>query len=419
MPQVLDLDDWALSLFADGQLTYSEPAAALDTEGSITFGRAAAAEARVHPRRVNQSYLARLNAEPLAQPFRQARNHADLLYHHLKALAQSHPAITREPLLVTVRSATTPEQLGLVLGVAAECGLRVGAFVDRGVASLASLGHTGELMALDVGADQGELCQVSMGAEATRLRQREFPGQGLNQIQDGWVNSIADHFIRNSRFDPLHAATTEQQLYDIVRGWFNLGEPATTITIEHQRETRRLEVQVDELRRKLQERLGAILQELAGVSTVCLGPNASSTPLLAALIRQSGVLVHCQGRAAVLAYVEQHVSPLMNPAEVRFLTTLPLAPRSFRTEPPPAAIRAAQPAEPARVFTNQTPAPAAPATGVLYRAVPGRPTHGLHGTIAYAIGSSDLPADRIGADPGCGTTLEIDGRLFTLIEVRS
>ena len=410
MAQILDLDDWTLSLYSEGELRYSEPAAALDTKGSITFGRAAMAEARIHPRRVNLSYLSRLNAEPLPQPFQTARNHADLLYHHLLAVVQTHPSLTRDPVLVTVRSATTPEQLGLVLGIASECGVRVGAFVDRSVATIASYGtrlvRSAEHVALEFGAEQGELCHATVANDASRSRLREFPGQGLNQIRDGWVNIIADHFIRISRFDPLQAATTEQQLYDTVDAWFGTGEAQGAINVEHQRETRRIEIQADDLRRKLQERIGPMLAELAGSDSIYLGPNASSTPLLTALLRQSGYLVHVQSRARVLQYVEQYVSPLINAEEVRFLRTLPLvAGQTFFANPPTV--------EPAAAKTQR------PMDRVLAKSIPGRPTHGLHSTVAYPIGGSELPAHLVGPDPRSGVTLDINGRLFTLIEVRT
>ena len=406
MAQILDLDDWTLSLYSEGEVHYSEPAAALDSQGSITFGRAAMAEARIHPRRVNLSYLSRLNAEPLPQPFQNARNHADLLYHHLLAVVQAHPSLTRSPVLVTVRSATTPEQLGLVLGVAGECGIRVGAFIDRSVATIASYGdrlvRSAEHVALEFGAEQGELCHATVANETSRTRLREFPGQGLSQIQDGWVNIIADHFIRISRFDPLHAATTEQQLYDAVYAWFGTGEVQGAITVEHQRETRRVEVHGDELRRKLQERIGPMLAELAGSTSIYLGPNASSTPLLTALLRQSGFLVHVQSRARVLQYVEQHVSKLINAEEVQFLRTLPLMPgQTFFANPPP------PPAQTSR-----------PIARTVAKSIPSRPTHGLHSTVAYPIGGPELPTDLVGPEPRSGVTLDINGRLFTLIEVR-
>ncbi len=414
MAQILDLDDWALSLFADGQLRYSEPAAALDTRENITFGKAAMAEARIHPRRVNQSYLARLDAEPLPQAFHHARNHADLLYHHLRTVAQAHASLTRDPVLVCVRSATTPEQLGLVLGIAAECGIRVGAFVDRGVATIASLGgdpgapegRATEHIALELGAEQGELCHVALGIDAARSHLREFPGLGLNQIQDGWVNIIADYFIRNSRFDPLHAATTEQQLYDKVRAWFASGEQEAAITIEHQQETRRIELQSDELRRKLQVQVGPMIAELTGSRRICLGPNASKTPLLSALLGQSGFQVHARNRTTVLSYVEQHVSTLINQDEVRFLTTLPVVPGQAGTPFSPSAGIAA-------------PQAARSASSASVKTIPGRPTHGLHSTIAYPIGGSELPEELVGPEPRTGVTLDINGRLFTLIEVRS
>jgi len=411
MTALLDLDDWALSVFADGGLLYSEPAVALETDGGIQFGRAAAAAARIHPRRINQSYLSRLSADPLAQPFRAARNHADLFYHQLLALASAFPVLSSEPVLVLVRSTTTSEQLGLVLGVAGECGIRVGGFVDRSVAALASLGGVGDRICLEMDVDHSEICRARLGTDAVRSAVREFPGTGLNQVLDGWANVIADHFIRHSRFDPLHAAATEQQLYDAVRGWFGRSEPQTSISIEHQQEVRRVEVQTDALELKLLERITPLLQAVDAGKTLCLGPNAASTPLLSALLRRRGLHPLGVTRESVLRYVEQHVSTLCNVDEVRLYTTLPTMQAgtvdgAARSPVPTLVSRAAAP-------------PAKPSAATSRVIVPGRPTHGLHATIAYPIGGADLPRDALGDDPKAGVTIDVGGRLFTLIEVRN
>jgi hypothetical protein len=410
MTPILDLDDWALSLFADSTLLHSEPAFALETDGALSFGREAAAVARIHPRRVNHGFLSRLSADPLPQPFRAARNQADLFYHQLRALTAAHPLLTRDPVLVIVRGTTTADQLGLVLGVAGECGIRIGGFVDRSIAALASQGGMGERICIEFDSDHAEVSRARLGVDVVRINSNHFPGVGLNFIQDGWANVIADHFIRHSRFDPLHAAATEQQLYDSVRGWFNGGKVHTALAIEHQQEIRRVDLRMDALEEKLKERVEPLLQTLAARSSVCLGPNASATPLFASMLKKMGFQVHPVDRDGLLRYVEQHVSPLCNPDEVRFYTTLPAA------LPPALATFTPSPPVPVRPASAEASPGAHAAARVTSR--PGQPTHGLHGAVAYPIGSTDLPLTAAGENPQCGVTIDVNGRLFTLIEVR-
>jgi hypothetical protein len=43
-------------------------------------------------------------------------------------------------------------------------------------------------------------------------------GNGLSQLYRRWVDAIAEEFVRSTRFDPLHRADTEQELYDRLPG---------------------------------------------------------------------------------------------------------------------------------------------------------------------------------------------------------
>ena len=103
MSTTLLLNDWHLTVVSTGEVLYDEPAVVLERGNALTFGGDALAQARLHPRQSNVDYLGKLSADPLAQPFGLARNHADLLYHHLKSLAEEISAL-REPTLVVVPS---------------------------------------------------------------------------------------------------------------------------------------------------------------------------------------------------------------------------------------------------------------------------------------------------------------------------
>ena len=42
---------------------------------------------------------------------------------------------------------------------------------------------------------------------------------GLSTLFDRWANIIASQFIQTTRFDPMHNADTEQQLFNLLPGW--------------------------------------------------------------------------------------------------------------------------------------------------------------------------------------------------------
>ncbi len=393
MNPALILNDWRLTLIANGIVVYEEPAAALESNGNLLFGADAFAKARVHPRQSNLEYLGKLSADPLAQPFTSARNHADLLYLHFKVLADTQPVLS-DPLLAVVPSPVSNEQLSLLLGVAKEAGVTIGGFTDLASACVAAQPGDTPLQFLELNMSSAYIVRVELKPDTSAGPATEFMDTSISRIIDGWTNVIADQFVASSRFDPLHAAHTEQQLYNLVAGWFGSATPSSYLTIEHGGETRRQEVSIDALRSRLNRSIESIVAALNPDLPVRLGPNAASVPLLRALL-ESRFSVQRSDADRLRAWLAHHAEPLLSTDDVRYHRALK-----------PAAMAKAQPQPEATSAPHA--APAAPS--------PGQPTHGLHATTAYRIGSAALPAEAVG-DAASGTTVNVDGRLFTLIQV--
>ena len=105
------------------------------------------------------------------------------------------------------------EQLGLLLGIARACGLPVAGLVDAAVAA-SPQGPDSHRLHLDLQLHRAVLTELVQGSELARREIRVAAGVGLATLQDAWVHRIAERFVRDTRFDPLHDARTEQTLYD-------------------------------------------------------------------------------------------------------------------------------------------------------------------------------------------------------------
>jgi hypothetical protein len=59
---------------------------------------------------------------------------------------------------------------------------------------------------------------------------------GLLSLYDAWIRIISDAFVKQSRFDPLHTAETEQLLLDRLSGWLAdaSAHDAVSLEIEYQ-----------------------------------------------------------------------------------------------------------------------------------------------------------------------------------------
>lgn len=281
MATYLELNDWQLGAIGPtGRASDSRAlGGALASNGDLVFGETAWAESRMQPLKFNHRYISNLNAEPISGDLGKAKNHADLIYHHLRALD-----LPGDPLVLAVPGYVSNQQLGLLLGICEALELEVLGFIDAPLAYTLATGVHGRVHVLDVELHRLSLTVVEQD-DNTRTASTclSFEGCGMSNIADGWMNAIADEFVSKTRFDPLHAAASEQQLFNQVVGWF--ASPlldAKSISVEVGDTRRDIEIGAARLAQKLEERLA--VADLQGVSTLALTPRALRIPGLRASV---------------------------------------------------------------------------------------------------------------------------------------
>ncbi len=290
MDYVLEINDSDLSLHANQKLAYRGPGIALVRENEILFGEPALRLSRAHPRQTNQQYFARMNADPLPYPVSNAANHADLVYLHLKQLNE---LIRREPgdLVLAVPAILSADQLGVLLGIVQECGMAVSGFVDAAVAAASVSELPSRVCHLDMHLQRTCVTRLEIGAEVARTGADEVADCGLAHLLEGWVNVIADRFVRDTRFDPLHAADTEQQLYNQVYDWA-MGQSGQNgeigIEIEYRDQIRRVEVSRSQLEDKARQRFTHLTERLPENAHLALSARTARLPGLTAHLSSHG-----------------------------------------------------------------------------------------------------------------------------------
>ena len=279
MSLLLELNDAALTLYRNGDPIYQQPAIALVGAQGAAFGVEALKSARLQPQQVNQQYLARLNADPLPRPANGVANHADLIYRHLLEFKD----LADEPLAVAVPGFLTGDQLGVLLGIAEEAGIRIRGFVDSAVL----MGSVTELRPktwlLDLHATRCCLTELQASNEGGQAVSRgaveDVTGFGLSACLDGWANLIADRFVQDTRFDPLHAADSEQQLYDQLHTWAerqSLSELA--VEVRQGDTTRQVRIGAIALRDKLIQRLAPVAEKVPAGARLLVAPRSAALP---------------------------------------------------------------------------------------------------------------------------------------------
>lgn len=198
------------------------PGFALLHEGRVHVGAEAARRHRVAPLHAQNRFWQALGLDPLPWSTRGFATTADLAHAHLAAVLEPGVRAGDRELLLAVPSGYTREQLGLLVGIASECGVVVRGLVDAGLAAASTVAPSPCMLHLDLQLHQAAATLLETSRADGMLRRTRYellPGAGQLAFRQAVAATIATTFVRETRFDPLHQAATEQRLHDLLPAW--------------------------------------------------------------------------------------------------------------------------------------------------------------------------------------------------------
>ena len=304
---LLDINDTEITLNRDGEVLYTEPGIALVERGGAQFGGEASSQSRLHPRQTHNEFWQRLNADPVSPAGRGVANQADLVYLQLRAIREA-TGLDRADLVVAAPSTTTPAQLGLLLGIAAEAGFDVRAVVDAAVAAASTQSLTGSCRFVDVGLHRAFVTQIDLqdGETVTRGTVDEVPAAGFAALVEGWVDTVADNFVETTRFDPLRIAATEQQVFDQLLAGVQSNSAEITVAVEHDGVSRDVNISRRALSQKSQQRYGLLATAVGAPSTLLVSHRVRRLPGVTASLQEAGHQIVALPAEAVASAVQRH-----------------------------------------------------------------------------------------------------------------
>jgi len=231
MTLALEINDAGLVLARDGGILADEPGIVMLDRPTPETGAAAALRARLQPLYAETRHWQDLGTELLARPVAAAADRAEVAYAQLAAFVAPHLAGGADT-LVAVPPWYTREQLGLLLGIARECGLEVVGLVDAGLAAASLAPAAGTMLQLELYLHRAVVSVLDHAGGLRRTRFDLLPQHGWLGLQQAWLDAIASAFVLRTRFDPLHQAATEQRLCDGLRGWLDASLAGGDVAIE-------------------------------------------------------------------------------------------------------------------------------------------------------------------------------------------
>ena len=190
------------------------PGYAFPEKKQLVVGKAAQQKAHLLPRLVISHFWDQLNTETLDHPGPYTQqNHAEIACAHLAKIWQTVQKPGDE-IIIAVPGYYRQDHLGLLLGIANELSLPVKGFIPIALAAAGHPDRQATLLHLDIHLHRTEITSLKQDGQLTFEKSVTIAEKGLADLHRAWVEAIAAEFVRTTRFDPLHQAASEQELFD-------------------------------------------------------------------------------------------------------------------------------------------------------------------------------------------------------------
>ncbi len=227
----IHINDAGITLLNKDQIVYREPGFAWLGDDNLTTGNEAFAKARIDPRRIQHRFWSELVTEPLKDSRFTHLSAADLVSRQLEQMWRICGSGVSE-LYVAVPSYMNTQHLGLFLGIASELKIPVVAMVDAAVAATRREYRNAVAVHLDISLHTTTITRLTQQGAVQVDRSDVLDSCGVHAFYDCWLNTVAEAFVQQSRFDPLHTAETEQLLVNRLGGWLTEASRSDHVAME-------------------------------------------------------------------------------------------------------------------------------------------------------------------------------------------
>ena len=304
------------------------PGYARISRDEIEIGTAAQRRARLEPRHVSHRHWDRLDTATIGRPFPAGVTHADLVHHHLVSLwAEIEPV---DEITLAVPGAYGEAQLSLLLAVARAAGLPVRGLVDAALAAATVTRIASRTVVVDLQLHRAVATELEDRIDGVARGRVLTAPAGLYSFRETWARWVADSFVRATRFDPFHAAATEQRLFDALPAWLASlrRRPAVDAVLGHGNTSHTVTLERDEVEAAADGQYAAVCELVVALGgpgespAVLMTARAASVPgLSTAIARASGVEIATLPETAVLEGVLRHRDQIVSAHDALPLVT--------------------------------------------------------------------------------------------------
>ena len=249
---------------------FISPGYAFLTNDGIETGDIALKKSFLSPQKSFNQFWRQLSLSPVSYPTNKVRHNADLAFQQLTDLYNQLNKPSE--IIFAIPGSFDRQQLSIILGLAKALSFKVLGLVDSAVAAVShfeskdEVSDTKYFVHLDIQLHQTVFTQLQKNqGNLKRTCVDIVTDLGITTFYDDWARHIADKFIKEYRFDPLHTAEGEQQLYNLLPKWLeelNLSSE-TTAVLDSPQGTYQLVIHLDELLKESTKKINQLKKKFA------------------------------------------------------------------------------------------------------------------------------------------------------------
>lgn len=210
--KIIELNDIAIQI-SDHSGLIQKTSGFLSTSDALTlFGDEAERSSRLMPTTTYSKFWQELSLDTI-ENVKGFRHFADMAYSQLMYISEQYEF--SDEVIFAVPSHFTGRQLAILLGLAEKTPLRVKGVVDLSAAATALSFAEEKIVFVDLQLHQVVLSNLAVFDSGLELvSTAQIPGAGRQNFIDALMLAATNAFIQQCRFNPLHNAESEQQLYN-------------------------------------------------------------------------------------------------------------------------------------------------------------------------------------------------------------
>ena len=224
---VIDLYDIGV-LVSDGSqvLIDSASCALIESYESVIIGEPARQQARLRPREISTQFWGQLSSNSNTKL---VVSNAELAFMHLQSIWNELPDSDYE-VIVAIPNTFSKQDLGLLLGICEKLSIPVIGIVCNAVLAAISPIPDCKTVYLDLLQHRIAITEIDYSVTNISVNQpNKVLSYGLHSLINYLAKDIAQKFISETRFDPMHLAADEQQFFDKLPLWLNTLENSESV----------------------------------------------------------------------------------------------------------------------------------------------------------------------------------------------